>query len=173
MSNGLEDECLVYSATAAMESGQRGRTCTRDSSAPNRVCCYYTTRWIPRRALTPSGAWGTRKHEPWRRVPRREFGGPEGSCTLSAVCQHPSRRQRGALLIELRVRKWLRGWESHPRSRANEARLNFILPAMKLPAFARGSFGVAAVALLGSSAKLAWRAVARATRMAKAGGVGG
>ena len=58
---------------------------------------------------------------------------------MSAVCQHPSRRQRGALLIELRVRQWrdgrslgegwLRGWESHPRSRANETRLNFILPA--------------------------------------------
>ena len=32
-----------------------------------------------------------------------KIGGPEGSCTPVAVRKHPSRRQRGALLIELRV----------------------------------------------------------------------
>ena len=36
-------------------------------------------------------------------------GGLEGTCTLVAVRKDPSRRQRGALLIELRVQKWLAG----------------------------------------------------------------
>jgi len=39
---------------------------------------------------------------------RFEIGGPEGTCTLVAVRKDPSRRQRVAPLIELRIQKW---WE--------------------------------------------------------------
>ena len=53
----LEDECLIYSATAAFGNGQRGRICTCDPSVPSRV------RWLLRYAL--------------------KNGGPEGICTLN------------------------------------------------------------------------------------------
>src|ERR1041384_3286258 len=42
----LEDGCLVCSATAAFENGQRGRNCTCDPSGPSRV------RWLLRYALS-------------------------------------------------------------------------------------------------------------------------
>jgi len=65
----------------------------------------------------PRCAWGTPRTcfmgnagpthlEPVSRGKIRKIGGSEGSCTLVAVRWHPSRRQRGALLIELRVQKW-------------------------------------------------------------------
>ena len=47
----------MYSTTAAVENGQRGRSCTCDPSVPSRV------RWLLRYAL--------------------RNGGPEGVCTLS------------------------------------------------------------------------------------------
>src|SRR5512139_169508 len=97
----LGDECLVCSATAALENGQRGRSCTCDPSVPSRVCCYYTTRWVP--ADFSAGVW---------------FGGDEAADSLTAprgrwrtrrdLHPQPSRRQRVAPLIELRVREW---WE--------------------------------------------------------------
>ena len=94
----LGDECLVCSATAALENGQRGRSCTCDPSVPSRVCCYYTTRWVP--ADLSAGVW---------------FGGDEAADSLTAprgrwrtrrdLHPQPSRRQRVAPLIKLRVRK--------------------------------------------------------------------
>src|SRR5439155_7814098 len=46
----LEDGCLMYSTTAAIEIGQRGRTCTCDRSVPSRVC------WLLHYALmAPAG----------------------------------------------------------------------------------------------------------------------
>ena len=34
----LEDGCLIYSATAALKNGQRGRNCTCDRPVPGRGC---------------------------------------------------------------------------------------------------------------------------------------
>src|SRR5713226_9233871 len=49
----LEDGCLMCSATAAFEIGQRGRTCTCDRSVPGRVC------WLVHYALiAPAGRRG-------------------------------------------------------------------------------------------------------------------
>ena len=94
----LGAECLVCSATAAFENGQRGRSCTCDPSVPSRGCCYYTTRWVP--ADLSAGVW---------------FGGDEAADSLTAprgrwrtrrdLHPQPSRRQRVAPLIELRVRE--------------------------------------------------------------------
>src|SRR5947208_1134176 len=101
----LEDGCLMYSTTAAIEIGQRGRTCTCDRSVPSRVC------WLLHYALmAPAGrrsragelvSCGNGELRSLERSPSEDWR------TRRELHPQPSRRQRGALLSELRVRNGL------------------------------------------------------------------
>jgi hypothetical protein len=81
------------------EIGQRGEICTPGRSAPNGACCCYTTRCCPGEWQAPA-AWFL-----WRRT--HAFPGIQRPSeiwrTRRDLHPQPSRRQRGALLIELRV----------------------------------------------------------------------
>jgi hypothetical protein len=71
----------------------------------------YTTRWLPRRlgiGARDSGEHGVPNPGTALHGEILKNGGSEGSCTLMAVSKDPSRRQRVAPLIELRIQKW---WE--------------------------------------------------------------
>src|SRR5436190_21139400 len=118
----LEDGCLMCSATTAIQIGRNGRISTCGLPVPSPALSrlsYIPKKWRTRRELHPGGR-----------------------------AQAPSRRQRGALLIELRVQKW-------PASRSSE-------PEARTPSFAQRL----------------WRASFALTRQcprlrAKDGGVGG
>src|SRR5437762_8660857 len=103
----LEGGCLMCSATTAFEIGQRGRICTCGHPVPSRACCCYTTRCSPRCAWgTPGtlfhGDCGT--HTPLNLCPAVRI---ENWRTRRELHPQPSRRQRAAPLIELRVQNGL------------------------------------------------------------------
>src|SRR5947208_13658820 len=103
----LEGGCLMCSATTAFEIGQRGRICTCGHPVPSRACCCYTTR-----CFAPVCLGHTRDFVPWGlRDPHTLNLCPavriENWRTRRDLHPQPSRRQRVAPLIELRVQNGL------------------------------------------------------------------
>ena len=82
------------------ENGQRGRIRTCGPSVPDGACCCYTTRCLPRRDSEGRRGLvfvGSKSLRPWTSAPMEDWRTRRGSHP------QPSRRQRGALQIELRV----------------------------------------------------------------------
>jgi len=89
--------------------GQRGETCTPAPSVPNGGCCCYTTRCLPRRL---EGAGGLVRLDPDSGILVTKSGGEWR--TRRDLHPQPSRRQRVAPLVELRIRKLVGGAGNAP-----------------------------------------------------------
>src|SRR6266545_4911810 len=93
------------------KSGPHGRTCTCDHPVPGRACCCYTTRGLPPAIWKAPGGFGSvggRTRRPWT-ASRGEIWR-----TRRDLHPQPSRRQRVAPLVELRIRKVVGGAGNAP-----------------------------------------------------------
>src|SRR5437667_12402186 len=96
----LEGGCLMCSATTAFEIGQRGRI-----GLPNSCKVFPQTRRSLRERQSTCG-----HPVPSRALSRLSYA-PKTWRTRRELHPQPSRRQRDALLIELRVRNGGKRWE--------------------------------------------------------------
>ena len=108
----LEGGCLMYSTTAAAL-----KLVSAAGLAPAVTRSQAEHVAATPRAVAPANGWrrglgscGDGRTFSLEHILHRGFGGPEGTCALVAVRKHPSRRQRVAPLIELRVRNGGKRW---------------------------------------------------------------